>query len=63
MHEGQIWRLVTAAFLHADLLHITMNTISMLFFLSRLERCYSTKVIIPFVLASAICGNILVSIG
>jgi membrane associated rhomboid family serine protease len=34
--EGQVWRLLTAAFLHNDLTHIVMNTLSALFFLTRL---------------------------
>lgn len=33
--DGQIYRLVTACFLHANLLHILMNSISMLIFFTR----------------------------
>lgn len=58
LRQGQVWRLVTAAFLHADLLHITMNSISMLFFMSRLEKCYNLKIIVLFALASAISGKV-----
>lgn len=33
--EGQIYRLLTAAFLHVNLLHILMNSISLFIFLTR----------------------------
>jgi membrane associated rhomboid family serine protease len=33
--EGAIYRLVTATFLHANLLHIVMNSISLLIFVTR----------------------------
>ena len=36
LENGEIWRLITAAFLHIDLLHITMNSLSILFFMTRL---------------------------
>ena len=32
---GEVWRLITASFLHVTLLHIVMNSISLLIFLTR----------------------------
>ncbi len=33
--SGQVYRLITASFLHITLLHILMNSISLLIFLTR----------------------------
>lgn len=56
IRDGQVWRLLTAAFLHIDLLHITMNSISILFFMSRLEKCYNFRYMMGLALASALAG-------
>ena len=55
--EGQVWRLITASILHVDLLHITMNTLSILFFLTRLEKIYKPQYILALVLTSSITGK------
>ena len=34
--KGQVWRIITASFLHMNLLHIVMNLICFMFLLSRL---------------------------
>lgn len=57
LKHGQLWRLVTPALLHADILHIVMNSISMLFFMSRLEKCYGSKIIALLCLVSAVTGK------
>ena len=59
VYDGQIYRLITAAFLHANLPHIMSNLFSMYFLLSRLEACFNVLYLIVLYLLSAICGNIL----
>lgn len=54
--EGQIYRLITATFLHVNLLHILMNSISLLIFLTRFEKIYPLHT--PFILViSSITGS------
>ena len=54
----QVWRLLTAAFLHANFLHLFFNFISLLAIGSQIERIIgTTKMIVVFVL-SAIGGNL-----
>ena len=36
LKDGEVWRLITAAFLHSDLLQIIMSSISILFFVTQL---------------------------
>ena len=36
LKDGEVWRLITAAFLHSDLLQIVMSSISILFFVTQL---------------------------
>jgi membrane associated rhomboid family serine protease len=36
LKDGEVWRLIAAAFLHFDLLQILMSTISILFFVTQL---------------------------
>ena len=38
--EGQVYRLITATFLHVNLMHIIMNSISLLIFATRFEKIY-----------------------
>lgn len=48
---------MAAALLHVDLLHITMNSLSILFLLTRLEAIYHPLLIIVLLLISAIAGT------
>lgn len=57
VQQGEVWRLITAAFLHIDLLHITMNTLSILFFVTRLEKVYNPLYISVMMVVSAIAGK------
>ena len=54
--DGEVYRLITAAFLHANLLHIVMNSISMLIFLTRFEKIYPRHTPIVLLVA-AISGK------
>lgn len=58
LKDGQVWRLIVAAFLHQDLLQITMSTISILFFVTQLEQCYNPLIMGVVMIVSAISGNI-----
>ncbi len=58
LKDGEVWRLIAAAFLHFDLLQIVMSTISILFFVTQLEQCYNPLVMAALMLVSAISGNI-----
>ncbi len=57
-NKNELWRLVTAAFLHANFLHIFFNTVSTFMFVSTLEYSYGSYTIIYMWLLSAIGGNI-----
>lgn len=59
VYNGQVYRLITAAFLHANLTHILSNLFSMYFLLSRLEACFNVAYLVGLYLISAVCGNIL----
>lgn len=56
LKKAQVQRLLTASFLHMNLLHITMNVIILAFLLSRLERLFKFQVVAFILLASAIAG-------
>ncbi len=56
---GQYWRLVTAMFLHADILHIGFNGYALLIFGQQIERFYSW----PRFLAIYFLGGLAGSIG
>ncbi len=57
--EGEYWRVLTASFLHADILHIAFNGFA-LFMLGRGVETISNKAIIPLVfLLGAVSGGIL----
>ena len=56
LENGEVWRLLTAAVLHINLLHITMNSLSILFFMTRLEKIYNPLYIVLLMFVSAISG-------
>ncbi|EGR29302.1 rhomboid family protein, putative, partial [Ichthyophthirius multifiliis] len=57
-NENQLWRFVTAAFLHANFLHIFFNMISTFIFVSSLEHTYGFFTVFYIWILSAIGGNI-----
>lgn len=59
--DGEVWRLITAGFLHADLMHISMNTLSILFLLTRIEAIYNPLIVGAFMLISLVAGTPLLS--
>lgn len=63
MCQGQVYRLLTPAFLHANLGHLLANLVSSYIIITRLESCYSTWQIIGVFLVSVVCGNILSDLG
>jgi membrane associated rhomboid family serine protease len=56
MVAGQWWRLVTAVFLHADLLHIGMNILCLIDLGRAVEPLFSTTKFIFFYLVAGIAG-------
>jgi rhomboid protease GluP len=61
--NGQVYRLLTATFLHANIGHLLSNLVSGYIIITRLEACYSTLHIVAMFLISAVCGNILSVLG
>jgi rhomboid protease GluP len=58
VHAGQWWRLLTATYLHGNLMHIAANA-SVLFSLGRIVETYSGRWRVPLVyLTGALCGSL-----
>jgi membrane associated rhomboid family serine protease len=55
---GQVWRLMTGAFLHADLWHILFNMLFLWWFGSELESIYGSKEFLTFYLVSALFASL-----
>ncbi len=55
--QGQIWRLVTAAFLHSGFMHIAFNMYALYLFGPRLEREVGSWPFAAMYVASAIAGG------
>jgi len=59
VYKGEVYRLVTAQFLHVNMLHLISNVLILLLLLSRLEYTFGkARVLLVFIL-SGIAGNIL----
>jgi membrane associated rhomboid family serine protease len=58
--EGQIWRLLTYAFLHdtANVMHILFNMLFLWWFGSDIEDLYGPKEFVLFYLAAAVAGGV-----
>lgn len=54
--EGEIWRLATYQFLHANLGHLAFNMIALYFFGPAVEACFGAKKFIAFYLLCGIAG-------
>lgn len=57
--NGQVWRIVTAAFLHANFLHLGMNMYSLFMIGKLIEDFYGSKKLVWVFVFSAIGGSIL----
>ncbi len=58
--EGQVWRLLTAAFLHStsNLWHIVFNMLFLWMFGSELEKLYGSKEFLSFYLVAAVVASL-----
>jgi len=56
--NGQIWRLVLPAFLHADILHILLNMWALYHLGSAIETFYGSKKIITVYVLTGIMGSV-----
>jgi rhomboid protease GluP len=59
IYGGQWWRLVTAVFLHAGLLHIGMNLWCIVDLGPEVESLFSTAKFVVLYLATGVCGFLL----
>ncbi len=57
--QGEVWRLVTPIFLHADLWHLAFNMLVLWWAGSRVEELYGKSEFTIFYLASGIFANVL----
>ena len=59
----QYWRLVTAVFMHGDMLHIAMNTYAFLILGSAIERTLGPGWMVGTTVLSGVTGNVLSAYG
>ena len=59
IRRGEIWRPLTAIFIHTDPLHLAFNVVWLLFLGSALERIEGSKVLLLILLLSHIAGSLL----
>ena len=57
--DGQVWRMITPAFLHSSVIHIAMNMYALYIIGRRLERFYGHGRFLLLYLLSAFAGNAL----
>lgn len=57
--KGQVWRLLTPAFLHTDLIHLLFNMLWLLVFGKMLEKNLKTGAYIVFIVIAAVVTNTL----
>ncbi len=58
IQEGQIWRLFTAMFLHADIFHLFSNMLALFFFGIVIENNFSKLEYLSIYLISGVIGNL-----
>ncbi|MCD4751982.1 MAG: rhomboid family intramembrane serine protease [Anaerolineaceae bacterium] len=58
INEGQVWRLITSMFLHADIVHIGFNMYALYAFGRRLERFYGHGRFLILYFISGLAGSI-----
>jgi rhomboid protease GluP len=56
--SGEYWRLITPIFLHADIMHLSANSFSLLIFGQVIERMFGTKKFLIIYFASGVLGCI-----
>ncbi|HLW68751.1 MAG TPA: rhomboid family intramembrane serine protease, partial [Gemmataceae bacterium] len=56
--HGQVWRLITHAFLHGDFMHILINMILLYWFGRDIESVYGGKEFLAFYLTSAVLAGL-----
>ncbi len=57
IREGEVWRLLTSAFLHADLFHLFFNMLVLYWAGLQLEELYGSREFVIFYLLGAIVAN------
>ena len=58
IYQGEVWRLITPALVHADLAHIGFNMYALFIIGSRLERVYGHQRFFLLYFLSAFAGNL-----
>lgn len=58
IYRGQVWRLLTYAFLHASFWHILWNMLFLWWFGREMEGVYGSKEFLAFYLVSAVIGGL-----
>ncbi|UCG15858.1 MAG: rhomboid family intramembrane serine protease [Phycisphaerales bacterium] len=56
--HGQVWRLITSQYLHANQMHIIFNMIGLYFLGQALERVWGNRKFFVIYTTSGICGNL-----
>ncbi len=56
--HGQVWRLITAQYLHAGTWHLVFNMIGLHFLGRPIERMWSTRKFLTIYTLSGLCGNL-----
>lgn len=59
IRRGEVWRLVTFQFLHANLMHVGFNMLGLYFFGSLVEQYLGKKRYAAFYLVCGLCGGLL----
>ena len=59
--EGQVWRLLTATYLHADLFHLLFNMIGLYFLGPPLERVWGPGRFLAIYTIGGVLGNVLLT--
>ena len=60
---GQVWRLVTSQYLHADFMHILFNMMGLYFLGSSLERVWGNRKFFAIYTVAGLCGNLLLMVA
>jgi rhomboid protease GluP len=61
--DGQVWRLVTSSFLHANIVHLVLNMYALYVLGSHFEKVYSGRNLFSLYILAGIGGSIMSSIA